>query len=92
MSLPQTLKKWQDFEGRSHVDDSSSSSYLPSLDNTQTSIPNRPYGFAESFTSADGRGGIGTGFPGFRKFGNGITGFGIPILLPESRPVLLASR
>ncbi|KAL0350224.1 UNVERIFIED_CONTAM: Receptor protein kinase TMK1 [Sesamum radiatum] len=54
MSLPQALKKWQAFEGRSHMD-SSSSSYLPSLDNTQTSIPTRPYGFAESFTSADGR-------------------------------------
>ncbi|KAL3527430.1 hypothetical protein ACH5RR_012086 [Cinchona calisaya] len=53
MSLPQALKKWQ-AEGGSHVD-SSSSSYLPSLDNTQTSIPTRPYGFAESFTSSDGR-------------------------------------
>ncbi|XP_022869410.1 receptor protein kinase TMK1-like [Olea europaea var. sylvestris] len=53
MSLPQALKKWQQFEG-SHAD-SSSSSYLPSLDNTQTSIPTRPYGFADSFTSADGR-------------------------------------
>ncbi|KAL7143821.1 hypothetical protein ABFS83_08G216700 [Erythranthe nasuta] len=54
MSLPQALKKWQAFEGRSHMD-SSSSSYLPSLDNTQTSIPTRPFGFAESFSSADGR-------------------------------------
>ncbi|CAK9171645.1 unnamed protein product [Ilex paraguariensis] len=54
MSLPQALKKWQAFEGQSHMD-SSSSSFLPSLDNTQTSIPTRPYGFAESFTSADGR-------------------------------------
>ncbi|KAG8383672.1 hypothetical protein BUALT_Bualt04G0038200 [Buddleja alternifolia] len=54
MSLPQALKKWQAFEGTSHMD-SSSSSYLPSLDNTQTSIPTRPYGFAESFTSVDGR-------------------------------------
>ncbi|KAE9449763.1 hypothetical protein C3L33_18334, partial [Rhododendron williamsianum] len=35
MSLPQALKKWQDFEGRSHLD-SSSSSFPPSLDNTQT--------------------------------------------------------
>ncbi|WCJ25166.1 transmembrane kinase 1 [Euphorbia peplus] len=49
MSLPQVLEKWQKFEG------SSSSSYLPSLDNTQTSIPTVPCGFAESFTSADGR-------------------------------------
>ncbi|KAG6743277.1 hypothetical protein POTOM_054229 [Populus tomentosa] len=53
MSLPQALKKWQAYEGRSNMD--SSSSLLPSLDNTQTSIPARPYGFAESFTSADGR-------------------------------------
>ncbi|PRQ45532.1 putative protein kinase RLK-Pelle-LRR-IX family [Rosa chinensis] len=54
MSLPQALKKWQAYEGRSNME-SSSSSLLPSLDNTQTSIPTRPYGFAESFTSADGR-------------------------------------
>nr|XP_043631779.1 receptor protein kinase TMK1 [Erigeron canadensis] len=56
LSLPQALKKWQAFEGGSRtMDDASSSSFLPSLDNTQTSIPNRPYGFAESFTSLDGR-------------------------------------
>ncbi|XVE72006.1 hypothetical protein DITRI_Ditri11bG0003900 [Diplodiscus trichospermus] len=54
MSLPQALKKWQAYEGGSNLE-SSSSSLLPSLDNTQTSIPTRPYGFAESFTSADGR-------------------------------------
>ncbi|XP_057721039.1 receptor protein kinase TMK1 [Arachis stenosperma] len=54
MSLPQALKKWQAYEGGSQME-SSSSSLLPSLDNTQTSIPTRPYGFAESFTSADGR-------------------------------------
>ncbi|KAL0541509.1 hypothetical protein IC582_021561 [Cucumis melo] len=54
MSLPQALKKWQAYEGRSQME-SSSSSLLPSFDNTQTSIPTRPYGFAESFTSADGR-------------------------------------
>ncbi|KAJ7964444.1 Receptor protein kinase [Quillaja saponaria] len=54
MSLPQALKKWQAFEGRSQME-SSSSSLLPSLDNTQTSIPTLPYGFAESFTSSDGR-------------------------------------
>ncbi|KAJ6735212.1 hypothetical protein OIU79_002308 [Salix purpurea] len=53
MSLPQALKKWQAYEGRSNMD--SSSSLLPSLDNTQTSIPARPSGFAESFTSTDGR-------------------------------------
>ncbi|KAF8010125.1 hypothetical protein BT93_J0934 [Corymbia citriodora subsp. variegata] len=52
MSLPQALKKWQAYEGTSHMDSSaSSSSYLPSLDNTQTSIPIRPFGFADSFTS-----------------------------------------
>ncbi|XP_030452045.1 receptor protein kinase TMK1 [Syzygium oleosum] len=55
MSLPQALKKWQAYEGTSHMDSSASSSDLPSLDNTQTSIPTRPYGLAESFTSADGR-------------------------------------
>ncbi|TKY56674.1 Receptor protein kinase TMK1 [Spatholobus suberectus] len=55
MSLPQALEKWQAYEGRSQMDSSSSSSLLPSLDNTQTSIPTRPYGFADSFTSADGR-------------------------------------
>ena len=54
MSLPQALKKWQAYEGRSNMG-SSSSSLLPSLDNTQNSIPARPYGFADSFTSADGR-------------------------------------
>ncbi|XP_011038249.1 PREDICTED: probable receptor protein kinase TMK1 [Populus euphratica] len=53
MSLQQAVKKWQAYEGRSNMD--SSSSLLPSLDNTQTSIPARPYGFAESFRSADGR-------------------------------------
>ncbi|KAF1889786.1 hypothetical protein Lal_00025115 [Lupinus albus] len=54
MSLPQALKKWQAYEGGSHME-YSSSSILPSLDNTQTSIPTRPYGFADSFTSVDGR-------------------------------------
>lgn len=54
MSLPQALKKWQAFEGRSHLD-SSSSSHVASLDNSQTSLPSRPYGFAETFTSSDGR-------------------------------------
>lgn len=53
MSLPQALKKWQAYEGRSYME--SLSSLLPSLENTQTSIPTRPYGFAESFKSADGR-------------------------------------
>ncbi|KAL2333188.1 hypothetical protein Fmac_014401 [Flemingia macrophylla] len=55
MSLPQALKKWQAYEGRSELESSSSSLLTPSLDNTHTSIPTRPFGFAESFTSADGR-------------------------------------
>lgn len=54
MPLSQALKKWQAFEGTSHLDESSSS-FAASGDNTQTSIPNRPSGFADSFTSADGR-------------------------------------
>ncbi|KAJ4974849.1 hypothetical protein NE237_008023 [Protea cynaroides] len=52
MTLPQALKKWQAFEGSSQMD---TSSCVASMDNTQTSIPTRPSGFAESFTSADGR-------------------------------------
>ncbi|KAL0908711.1 hypothetical protein M5K25_023217 [Dendrobium thyrsiflorum] len=51
MTLPQALKKWQAFEDG----DGATSSFLASLDNTQSSIPTRPAGFAESFTSADGR-------------------------------------
>lgn len=51
MTLPQALKKWQAFEDG----DGGTSSFLASLDNTQNSIPTRPAGFAESFTSADGR-------------------------------------
>ncbi|KAA8529840.1 hypothetical protein F0562_034391 [Nyssa sinensis] len=53
MTLPQALKKWQALEGNSSIDDGSS--YFGSTDNTQTSIPTRPSGFADSFTSADGR-------------------------------------
>ncbi|KAL5760820.1 hypothetical protein ACOSP7_019306 [Xanthoceras sorbifolium] len=53
MTLPQALKKWQAYEG-SNIDDSSSS-LIPSTDNTQTSIPTRPSGFADTFTSSDGR-------------------------------------
>lgn len=51
MSLPQALKRWKASEGTSQVESSSSSF----VDNTQTSMVARPYGFAESFTSADGR-------------------------------------
>lgn len=54
LSLAQTLKKWQAFDGNSSMD-RDSSSFLASVDNTQTSIPTRPSGFADSFTSADGR-------------------------------------
>ncbi|CAL9118782.1 unnamed protein product [Musa textilis] len=54
MSLPQALKKWQAFDDSSHFD-GATSSFLASLDNTQTSIPTRPPGFADSFTSSDGR-------------------------------------
>ncbi|KAJ7196589.1 hypothetical protein O6H91_Y507200 [Diphasiastrum complanatum] len=45
MTLPQALKKWQDLENpsRSFMDDS------------QASLPTRPTGFADSFTSVDGR-------------------------------------
>lgn len=53
LTLPQALKKWQAFEGNSSVDDSSS--FLGSTDTTQTSIPCRPPGFADSFASADAR-------------------------------------
>ncbi|XP_073286215.1 receptor protein kinase TMK1-like [Primulina huaijiensis] len=53
MTLPQAVKKWQALEGMSSID--GSSSYLGSNENTQTSIPTRPSGFADSFTSADGR-------------------------------------
>ncbi|XP_065855179.1 receptor protein kinase TMK1-like [Euphorbia lathyris] len=53
MTLPQALKKWQAIEGSNL--DGSSSSFATNGDNTQTSIPTRPSGFADSFTSADGR-------------------------------------
>lgn len=52
MTLPQAVKKWQALEGMSGYDNSS---VIGSNDNTQTSIPNRPSGFADSFTSQDGR-------------------------------------
>lgn len=49
MTLPQALKKWQGMDGAT-----SSASFFD-MDNTHTSIPTRPPGFADSFTSADGR-------------------------------------
>ncbi|KAL1219527.1 Receptor-like kinase TMK3 [Cardamine amara subsp. amara] len=57
MPLPQKVKEWQAFEGLSQTgdDSGSSSSAYGSKDNTQTSIPTRPSGFADSFTSVDGR-------------------------------------
>lgn len=53
MSLPQALKRWKasETEGTSQAESSSSSF----VENTQTSMVARPYGFADSFTSADGR-------------------------------------
>eukprot|EP00250_Pteridium_aquilinum_P021854 c25248_g2_i1 orf=52-3171(+) len=56
MTLPQALKKWQAFEGAS-VSSSSASAFFghSDLDNTNGSMPSRPLGFAESFTSNDGR-------------------------------------
>ncbi|KAG6528463.1 hypothetical protein ZIOFF_010638 [Zingiber officinale] len=54
MTLPQALKKWQAFEDRSYLN-GATSSFLASLDNTRTSIPTRPPGFADSFAYADGR-------------------------------------
>ncbi|KAK9930844.1 hypothetical protein M0R45_018152 [Rubus argutus] len=55
--LNEAVKIWQAAEGKSNIDESSSSSssIFPSGDTTQTSIPNRPSGFAVSFTSSDGR-------------------------------------
>ena len=53
--LPQKLMKWQALGDTSSLMDGASSSFLSSADITQTSIPTRPAGFAESFTSSDGR-------------------------------------
>lgn len=52
LTLPEALSKWQAFEGRSTL---VSSSLLTVGDNTQASIPTKPTGFADSFTSTDGR-------------------------------------
>ncbi|KAK8537372.1 hypothetical protein V6N13_042301 [Hibiscus sabdariffa] len=52
LTLPQALKKWQALEN-SNLNESSS--FLASTDTTQTSIPGFPFGFAESFISADAR-------------------------------------
>ncbi|CAA6659374.1 unnamed protein product [Spirodela intermedia] len=53
MTLPQALKKWQACEEGDGG--GATASFIGSMDNTQTSIPTRPAGFADSFTSADGR-------------------------------------
>ena len=48
LSLPQALKQWQEYEGdatMTHRFD----------DSTKSSLPVRPVGFADSFTSTDGR-------------------------------------
>jgi len=55
MTLPQALSKWQALGGRNTFDGSTSSSMLTSGENTQSSIPTRPFGFANSFNSSDGR-------------------------------------
>ncbi|GLJ55631.1 hypothetical protein SUGI_1194780 [Cryptomeria japonica] len=47
MTLPQALKKWQEFEGTSMS--------MSGTDDSKGSLPTRPTGFADSFTSADGR-------------------------------------
>jgi len=47
LSLPQALKQWQAFDG--------DSMHLGNLDDTKVSLPTRPQGFADSFTSNDGR-------------------------------------
>jgi hypothetical protein len=47
MSLSKALKQWQEFR-----DDSTASA---ATDTSATSLPTRPGGFADSFTSADGR-------------------------------------
>ncbi|KAI5067840.1 hypothetical protein GOP47_0018368 [Adiantum capillus-veneris] len=52
MTLPQALKKWQAFEGSS-LSSSSTSAFFG--EDTNGSMPSRPLGFAESFTSNDGR-------------------------------------
>lgn len=54
ISLPQALSKWQAVEGTSTLD-LTSSSILTSAENTQSSIPPRSPGFADSFTSSDAR-------------------------------------
>ncbi|GAA0172091.1 hypothetical protein LIER_25987 [Lithospermum erythrorhizon] len=53
MSLSQAVQRWQALDGMTGID--SSSSYLANIENTQTSIPMKPSGFANSFSSTAGR-------------------------------------
>ena len=56
ISLLQGLSKWPNLEGTSNtLDVSNSSSIAASYEYTQSSIPPRSPGFANSFTSADAR-------------------------------------
>jgi kinase len=56
ISLPQGLSKWPNLEGTSNaLEVSNSSSMAASCEYTQSSIPPRSPGFANSFTSADAR-------------------------------------
>ncbi|XP_077250247.1 receptor-like kinase TMK4 [Tasmannia lanceolata] len=54
MSLPQALQRWQDNEGTSMTSDMLYS-HQRSLENTQSSIPTKPAGFADTFDSMDCR-------------------------------------
>jgi len=49
LSLPQALKQWQEFEFEGDL------TYTQRLDDSKCSLPVRPHGFADSFTSTDGR-------------------------------------
>jgi len=56
MGLPQAVSKLQNLEGMSNtLDVSYCSSKAASYENTQSSIPPRSPGFADSFTSSDAR-------------------------------------
>jgi hypothetical protein len=50
LSLPQALKQWQEFE--TYEGDTTMTRHF---DDSKSSIPVRPLGFADSFTSTDGR-------------------------------------
>jgi hypothetical protein len=49
LSLPQALKQWQEFEFDGDM------TYTQRFDDSKSSLPVRPTGFADSFTSTDGR-------------------------------------